>query len=135
MSKIVSKRNPYIIQIESNSSLHHSGQQEAYSNKTNLRYEENPLKDGTLGYFGLSTKLPSTNSPFPLSLLIIPYDSDMLYGIDPISIRIFRWDDSLKFLYPIWNSGVNESHKFLWAKIRQPGIFVAIGLPIDNLLR
>jgi len=59
----------------------------------------------------------------------------MLYGIDPISIRIFRWDDSLKFLYPIWNSGVNESHKFLWAKIRQPGIFVAIGLPIDNLLR
>lgn len=103
--------------------------------KTNLEYTDNPQLNGTLGYFGVSTEIKTTEAPFPFTLLIIPYSINMIKGIDPISIRLFRWNENSKFLIPIWNSGVNEGHNFIWAKIRQPGIFVAIGLPSDPLLR
>jgi outer membrane protein assembly factor BamB len=99
-----------------------------------LRRVENPLPNGTLGDIGLATEVVGPEE-FPLTILTQPFDSHALVGIDVITVRVFRWDDESRTLYPVWNSGVNVNLGFIWTKIRRPGVYVPIGLPRDRLLQ
>jgi hypothetical protein len=125
--------NCYLVQATPQDSSVVSGLYRLEDSKRSIGNTDNPAPNGTLGYFGLST-LVEGQTEFPLSLIMMHYDSSMLTGIIPHSIRVFRWDEKSSSFYPIWHSGINEGHSFVWAKIRKPGKYVAIGLPRDPLL-
>ena len=99
--------------------------------KLNLKCVENPLPNRTLGYMGLATQIDGP-SEFQSSLLIQPLNSRGLLGMDPISVRVFRLDNS-SFL-PVWDSGIVVDTGIVWSKIRRPGIYAPIGLPRDKLV-
>ncbi len=98
-----------------------------------LRSVENPLPRATLGDIGLATRVSGPDQ-FPLTLLYQPFDPRSLAGIQPATLRVFRFDERSHSLRPVWNSGVNVTLRFTWAKIRRPGVYVPIGLPRDWLL-
>jgi hypothetical protein len=124
----------YLVQATPQSDTALSGLYRLENSKIPIKNSNNPAPNGTLCYFGLST-IVEGQSDFPLSLIVMPYSRNMLTGIDPVSIRVFRWDDRFISFFPIWHSGINEGHCFVWAKIKKPGTYVAIGLPRDPLLR
>jgi outer membrane protein assembly factor BamB len=103
---------------------------------TTLKIEaaNNPLPNATLGDLGASASVTGSAN-FPLTLLVLPITAEGLTGIDTSSVRVFRYHNKNKHLVPVWNSGINVAHGFVWAKIQQPGIFVAIGLPADLVLK
>jgi outer membrane protein assembly factor BamB len=94
----------------------------------------NPLSNGTLGDTGLAVEVGGREE-FALTILRIPFDLQALAGLDAASIRVFRWDEKQERLTPVWNSGINIDHGFIWAKITRPGIHVPLGLPDDPLLK
>lgn len=102
--------------------------------KIRLKSSQNPNPNGTLGDLGLAVNLEGP-SEFPLTILIQPFQSHNMRGIDPKGIRVFRWDEKARLLQPIWNSGINLQLNFIWSKIERPGIYVPIGLPRDRLLQ
>jgi outer membrane protein assembly factor BamB len=102
--------------------------------KVKIQAASNPAPRSTLGDFGLAVQVLAS-SEFPEAVLVLPYDQGRLSGIDPASIRIFRWNERERTLQPIWRSGVNVAFNFVWTKIHRAGKYVAIGLPRDRLLR
>ena len=103
---------------------------------TTLKIEaaKNPLPNSTLGDLGVAASVTGSGN-FPLTLLVLPIAHDGLTGIDTSSVRVFRYDKKNNRYAPVWNSGINVAHGFVWAKIQQPGIFVPIGLPADLVLK
>ena len=95
---------------------------------------DNPLPDGTLGSIGISVEVRGPNS-FPVSILTQPFEMTKTIGIDPLTIRFFRYDNKSKSLHIIPNSGSNVELGFIWAKISRSGIYVAVGLPQDLVIR
>jgi len=89
--------------------------------KLEIEHTRHPLPQGTLGDIGLATKVAG---PFDFAqhILMQPFQPHALKGIDPTSVRVFRWDEQAGTLRPIWNSGINVEFGFVWAKIRRPGV-------------
>jgi outer membrane protein assembly factor BamB len=94
----------------------------------------NPLSQGTLGDLGLATRVSGPASFAPI-ILRQQYHPRALTGIDPATVKMFRWDETTRMLEPIWNSGANVGLGFIWAKIRRPGTYVPVGLPRDRVLQ
>jgi outer membrane protein assembly factor BamB len=92
----------------------------------------NPRAKSTLGDLGAATRV-SGPAEFTQVLLVQPFDSRGLVGIDGTSVRMFRNDG--RTLRPVWASGVNVALGFTWARIDRPGVYVALGLPRDRLLQ
>lgn len=95
---------------------------------------KNPVPRSTLGDLAVAASVTGPAN-FPLTVLMLPITESGLAGIDPASVRVFRYDESGKTLVPVWNSGINVRQGFVWAKIQQPGTFVPIGLPADLVLK
>ena len=98
---------------------------------------ENPLPRATLGDVGVAAEVAGAETlrSFGQSVLVIPLDERALAGIDETTVRVFRVDKEAGTLRPVWNSGVNTSMGFAWAKVTRPGTYVPIGLPRDRLLQ
>jgi outer membrane protein assembly factor BamB len=92
-----------------------------------------PMPQSTLGDLGFSVQITGP-SEFPSTLLVMPFHADHSEGIDLLSVRVFRWQEDASGWSPVWNSGINTSDHFAWAKIHRPGVYVPIGLPRDPLL-
>ena len=95
---------------------------------------EAPEPRQTLGDIGIYTRVtgPATFRP---TVLRQRFDRRALEGIDPGTIRVFRYDEKNRTLTPTWNSGVNLQFGFVWSTIRTPAVYVPIGLPRDRVLR
>ena len=98
-----------------------------------LKRSANPLENGTLGDVGLAVEIGGAER-FPLTILRLPFEPANLTGIDPASLRVFRWDDGAETLLPVWESGSNIGQGFVWAKLRRSGRYVVLGLPLDKLV-
>src|SRR5688572_9203369 len=96
--------------------------------KLRIKKIDNPDAKKTLGDTDLALNIKGRGE-FPMTVLIQPFDLKGLVGIDPYSLRVFRKDEKSDSLQLVWNSGVNISMGFVWAKIRHPGIYVVLGLP------
>ena len=92
--------------------------------KLETRSVENPLPDSTLGYIGIAVEVQDPNE-FPLWILAQPFDRAKIVGIDPFTIRFFRYENKSKSLQLASNSGSNVELGFIWTKISRPGIHVA----------
>jgi outer membrane protein assembly factor BamB len=86
------------------------------------------------GETGLSAEV-SLPDRFAPAILMLPFDTEALKGIDLLSIRVFSVEAGGGKLRPIWRSGVNTTLGFVWARLPGPGSYRAIGLPRDVLLR
>ncbi|MGH2514572.1 MAG: hypothetical protein ACRDHP_02865, partial [Ktedonobacterales bacterium] len=92
-----------------------------------------PLPQGTLGDLGIVIEVAGPPQ-FPLTEVVSPLTAKNLTGIDRGSVRMFRWSESTRTLRPLWNSGVESGGRYVWAKIRRPGLYLPVGLPRDPLL-
>lgn len=92
------------------------------------------LSDATLGDLGVAARVVGPNV-FAPTILFLPFSHSDVRGLDAYSVRMFRHDRRTGSLTPAWNSGINVGLGYAWAKIRQPGEYVPIGLPRDMLLR
>jgi outer membrane protein assembly factor BamB len=99
-----------------------------------VSFTENPLPRATLGDIGLAAAIKGERLSAQ-SILILPLDQSALTGIDETTVRVFRVDEESGTLKPVWNSGINTTLGFAWAKVRRPGTYVPIGLPRDRLLQ
>lgn len=100
-----------------------------------LKKTQNPLSNGTLCDIGIAIEVLGQDHFSSFLILIQPYTSETIRGIDESSIRFFIWNDKSNSLQPVWNSGINTRLRFIWAKIQRSGIYVPIGLPHDRLLQ
>jgi hypothetical protein len=94
---------------------------------------QSPLKNRTLGELGIAVRV-SGAARFDPSVLVIPVTPQGLVGIDPTTVRVFRWDEKEQAARPIWNSGINLGMGFVWAFVGRAGTYVPIGLPRDRVL-
>src|SRR6266511_240009 len=99
-----------------------------------LQRLDHPLPQATFGDVGLAARVVGAPS-FPTTLLILPYDLRGLRGVDAPSVRVFRLDEDAGRLRPVWRSGVNTAFGYAWAEIGKAGLYAALGLPRDLLLR
>lgn len=90
--------------------------------------------NATLGDFGVAVRIVGA-AGFTESVLVHPVERRALAGVDAASVRLFRVDDEAGSFTPVWSSGINTRLGFLWARVRRPGTYVAIGLPRDRLLQ
>jgi outer membrane protein assembly factor BamB len=93
---------------------------------------KNPLPAATLGDTELAARV-SGPAELGEAMLVLPFEG--LPGIDSASVRVFRLDGRPRAFRPVWSSGTNLAFKYVWAHIRRPGVYVAIGLPRDRLLQ
>jgi hypothetical protein len=112
---------PAVIQLE-----------EAERRPLKITAAKNPRPNATLGDIGIATRV-SGPTRFPPTLLLQPVAPEALVGLEPTSLRVFRFDG--RSLRPHWNSGLNVALGFVWAKIERPGTYVPIGLPRDRLVQ
>ena len=94
---------------------------------------ENPLANSTIGGMGLAVEVTGVDT-FPNTNLVIPYTRKNTTGIEPNSVRLFKWDKESGSLKPVWNSGLTSELKYIWGTVHEPGIYVPLGLPRDRLL-
>ena len=99
-----------------------------------VKWSDYPLRGSTLGDLDLAAKVEGP-SRFEPALLVMPLSLEKVAGIETVSIKVFRMDTTSKTLKPIWNSGANATFNFVWAKVSQPGTYVALGLPRDRLVQ
>jgi outer membrane protein assembly factor BamB len=116
---------PYLIPLE---------RDEEKRQEVTLEPAENPLINGTLGDVGLAIEVRGAPR-FGRTLLVLPFDPQQLVGVDPASLHVFRLDEQLGNLRPVWDSGVNTGLRFVWARVQRPGRYVVLGLPRDRLLQ
>jgi outer membrane protein assembly factor BamB len=102
--------------------------------KLKLEAAKNPLASGTLGDTGLAVRVKGAEE-FAECILVQPVTLAKLAGLDPLTVRTFRYDERSRTLRPVWNSGINRGLGFIWARIQRAGLFVQLGLPRDRLLQ
>jgi outer membrane protein assembly factor BamB len=93
-----------------------------------------PLRNRTLGEVGAAARVSGAARFDRGALLVIPVKPENLLGVDPATVRVFRWDEKEQVARPIWNSGLNLGLGFAWAFVNRPGQYVPIGLPRDRVL-
>ena len=57
------------------------------------------------------------------SIIIHPIEPEKLKGIDPSTVKFFRFDAKAGAWHPVWNSGLNQELGYAWAKVREPGTY------------
>lgn len=95
------------------------------------RPAENPSPDATLGDLGVAAEVGRLDDE---AVLVLPYEPERLSVVDAMSVRVFRADPDRGFR-PVWNSGIVPAFGYVWARVRKPGRYVALGLPRDRLLQ
>jgi len=99
-----------------------------------LRAAQNPFAASTIGDFGVAVRIDGPEH-FAEATLVYPIERGRLAGIDAPTVRFFRAEPEAGGWRPLWSSGCNRALDFLWARVRRPGVYVAIGLPRDRLLQ
>jgi hypothetical protein len=103
------------------------------ADQLSARWREVPQRNATLGDIRMAAEIDGPDQ-FEEATLVQPYDRTAVSGLDPATLRVFRWHPEDERLRPVWSSGVNASLQRVWARVRRPGVYVPIGLPRDRLL-
>lgn len=94
----------------------------------------NPLPSATLGDLGFAVTVKAAGA-FAPRLIVLPMWAENLVGLDGTSVRLFRVRRKRLTFEPLWDSGLGPGFIYLWARVRRPGMYIAIGLPSDPFLR
>src|SRR5689334_19154048 len=70
----------------------------------NVRRREMPQPNATLGDVGLTAEIDGPDL-FEETVLVQGFDRTAVAGIDPTTLRAFRWEPEDDRLRPVWRSG------------------------------
>ena len=96
---------------------------------------KHPAPQSTLFDLGVTIEVGGKREDLASSIIVHPVEPEMLKGIDPSTVKFFRFDERAGAWQPVWNSGLNQELGQAWAKVREPGTYILAGLPRDGLLR
>jgi outer membrane protein assembly factor BamB len=96
-----------------------------------VRPTENPNPAASLGDLGVAAEVGELDGE---AVLVLRYEPERLSTVDATSVRVFLVDPQRGFR-PVWNSGIVPAFGYVWARVRKPGTYVALGLPRDRLLQ
>jgi outer membrane protein assembly factor BamB len=96
---------------------------------------KHPAPQSTLFDLGVSVEVAGETQDLASSVITHPVEPEKLKGIDPSTVKFFRFDKRANAWQPIWNSGLNQEMGYAWAKVREAGTYILSGLPRDGLLR
>ncbi len=63
--------------------------------------------------------------------LSLSLDAALVSHLNPLSLRVFRFDESLRKLLLVERSGLGREGSYVWAQLTQPGVYGVYGLPRD----
>lgn len=95
---------------------------------------KNPTERTSFGSTGRFVKVQSKSS-FLAATLRFKLDSDSIRHLDPDTILVTRWDERTGRFRLIPHSGFDAQGGYAFARISRPGIYTAIGLPLDPRIR
>jgi len=101
--------------------------------KSEIYKVDNPLPNSSFGFVSdtIETKIHSQSSKFMLKITL---DKDSRMNIDPSTIRIFKFEESMREWILVNRSSASLNGDYAWAIINESGKYVAIGLSTDPWL-
>lgn len=67
--------------------------------------------------------------------LKLAVEQEELTGVDPATLRLFRWDERRERFELVHRSGLSVDGSYVWGRVRQAGIYATFGLPSDRARR
>ena len=101
--------------------------------KVQVRKGDNPRPKSSFGFAAQSVEV-LTESDLRGTALKMTIDKELSEGIDPATIRIFRFEESVGEWHMVARSGASVNGDYAWARLHRPGLYVPIGLPRDPWL-
>ena len=98
-----------------------------------LRRQENPRPNSSFGFASPVVRVGSRDE-LAGATLKIALDPKLASGVDTSTVRIFRFDETSREWILVPRSGPAPDGSYAWARLRTPGLYVAIGLPKDPWL-
>ena len=101
--------------------------------KLRLGKAENPAKTASWGHTGVFVSL-TTSRPFTSASIRFALPERNTRHLHAGSIVVVRWDEAAERFRVLPQSGYDEAAGFAFARVSQPGIYTASGLPSDPRL-
>ena len=98
-----------------------------------LRRQENPRPNSSFGFASHVVQVGSKDDMSGATLKIA-LDKRLAAGVEPSTVRVFRFDERSREWALVPRSGPSQDETYAWAQLRNPGLYVAIGLPRDPWL-
>jgi photosystem II stability/assembly factor-like uncharacterized protein len=98
-----------------------------------IHRQENPRPHSSFGFASHALQVRSRDD-LAGATLKITFDERLLEGVEPSTVRVFRFDDASREWLLVPRSGASPDGSYAWAQLRQPGLYVAVGLPRDPWL-
>ena len=95
-----------------------------------VRSTRAPRARASLGFAGAFVEVTSDETFIP-GMLIVRIDPERVATLDPLSLRLFRWDARGERLRLVGRSGVGEDGGYVWGRIATPGRYGVVGLSSD----
>jgi len=87
----------------------------------------NPYKGISFGFIECFARVSSTSSSIS-GTLVLRIDQNKLGKVERESLRLFKWNEDLKFFQLVELSAVGREDDYVWGRITSPGIYAVIGL-------
>lgn len=100
-----------------------------------VRPASDPLGIRTPGHTGRFVEVEGEGTLGGYAELAIGISLEEMAGIDPGSLRVFRWDPRRERFAVIRRSGMMPDGNVVWAKVNKPGLYGVFGLPADAARR
>lgn len=96
-----------------------------------LRAAEDPGTVSSFGNVGRFVRVEADGSfrDATLKIGLTPAEANQ---VNPVSLRIFRYDEQRKSFQLVSRSGLGNEGSYVWGRIRKPGIYGVFGLPRDQ---
>ena len=101
--------------------------------RVHLHRAENPRPKSSFGFAAQPVEVRAEGDLHGTTLKMA-LDQELARGLDPASVRLFRFDTSVQAWYIVALSGASLNGTYVWAKLHRPGLYVPIGLPQDAWL-
>ena len=100
-----------------------------------LKTSKEVLGGKIMGYTGRCVEVPDNSFKTSSAVIQIGLSSEELSGLNPETLRIFRWAEEVKNYELVPYSKLSSSGDYVWGTIYEPGIYAVFGLPADRARR
>jgi photosystem II stability/assembly factor-like uncharacterized protein len=102
--------------------------------KATVQSARNPNPKGALRFASSAVKISSRENLLN-SVLYLPLDRKLSADVDSNTICIFRYVEQARRWAKLPVCGVSKDGRLAWARVHEPGTYIALGLPADPVLQ
>ena len=99
--------------------------------KATVTSTKNPSPGSAIGFASEAVKV-SGDKKIPQSILYLPLSARLKSSVDENTICVFRHVEISDSWSKMPECGLDPAGTFAWARIHEPGVYIAIGLPSDH---